>query len=84
MNSFERVLLGYINTDVKNQVKGVGGKVFWLDNPDIIGEWVFTFDKIKVYNMFSDYPEKLTKEEKEIFDKENPYWRDFFSDRKHN
>ncbi|MDD4508147.1 MAG: hypothetical protein PHN26_04335, partial [Eubacteriaceae bacterium] len=59
-------------------------KVFWLDNPDIIGEWVFTFDKIKVYNMFSDYPEKLTKEEKEIFDKENPYWRDFFSDRKHN
>ncbi|MDD2413769.1 MAG: hypothetical protein PHI94_01200 [Eubacteriaceae bacterium] len=64
--------------------KNKGDKVFWLDNPDIIGEWVFTFDKIKVYNMFSDYPEKLTKEEKEIFDKENPYWRDFFSDRKHN
>jgi hypothetical protein len=42
---------------------------------------VFTFDKIKLYNMFSDYPYKLSPEEKEIFDKENPYWKKFFSGR---
>ena len=56
-------------------------KIFWVDNPDTIGKWVFTFDKKEFFNMFRDYPEKLTKEQKEIFDKENPYWADFFKDR---
>lgn len=31
--------------------------------------------------MFADYPWKLTLEQKEVFDRENPYWRDFFSSR---
>ena len=31
--------------------------------------------------MFADYPHKLTPEQKETFDKENPYWADFFKDR---
>ena len=31
--------------------------------------------------MFADYPWKLTPEQKEVFDRENPYWRDFFSSR---
>lgn len=53
------------------------------DNVDkTIGEHLFTFDKKKIYNLFEDYPYKLTKEEKEIFDKENPFWKDFFKDRK--
>jgi len=33
------------------------------------------------YFLFADYPWKLTKEQKEIFDRENPFWADFFSDR---
>ncbi|MBR5777852.1 MAG: hypothetical protein IKY22_05260 [Bacteroidales bacterium] len=56
-------------------------KIFWVDNPNIIGEFLFSFDKRVVFNLFSDYPHKLTKEQKEIFDKENPYWADFFKDR---
>ncbi|TDP56424.1 DUF7675 family protein [Aminicella lysinilytica] len=56
-------------------------KIFWIDTPDREGEWLFSFDKKKVYNMFRDYPDKLSAEEKQIFDEENPYWRDFFSDR---
>lgn len=52
------------------------------DNVDkTIGEHLFTFDKKKIYNLFADYPHKLTKEEKEIFDKENPFWKEFFKDR---
>lgn len=55
--------------------------VFWIDNVENKGEFLFTFDKKKIYNLFADYPHKLTANEKEIFDKENPYWRDFFADR---
>lgn len=57
-------------------------KIWWKDTPDRVGEWVFSFDKEKEYNMFRDYPHKLTAEEIEIFDKENPYWANFFKDRK--
>lgn len=57
-------------------------KIYWVDDPDLIGVWEFSFDKKKIYNMFEDYPYNLTKEEKEIFDAENPDWRKFFDDRK--
>jgi hypothetical protein len=55
--------------------------IYWVNNFDIIGEFLFSFDKKTIYNLFRDYPYKLNKEQKEIFDKENPYWADFFSDR---
>lgn len=45
------------------------------------GELLFSFDKKEIFNLFRDYPMKLSKEQKEIFDKENPYWADFFKDR---
>lgn len=56
-------------------------KIWWVDNQEEKGVWLFSFDKKKVFNLFADYPEKLTPEQKRIFDKENPYWADFFSDR---
>ena len=55
--------------------------IYWVDNYDVIGEFLFSFDKKTIYNLFRDYPYKLNKEQKEIFDKENPYWADFFSER---
>lgn len=54
--------------------------IWWVDT-DAIGVWEFSFDKKTIFNMFQDYPYKLTPEQKAIFDKENPYWADFFSDR---
>lgn len=56
--------------------------IWWVDDTDLVGAWLFSFDKVKVFNMFEDYPWKLTKEQKEIFDRENPDWADFFKDRK--
>jgi hypothetical protein len=56
--------------------------IWWTDNLESVGEHLFSFDKKKIYNLFSDYPHNLSKDEVEIFDKENPYWRDFFADRK--
>lgn len=55
--------------------------IWWQDTPDRVGEFLFSFDKKKTYNLFADYPHNLSKEEKEIFDKENPYWAEFFKDR---
>lgn len=52
--------------------------IFWVDNVDNIGEFLFSFDKKKIYNLFADYPHNLSIEEKRIFDKENPYWANFF------
>ena len=55
--------------------------VIWWHDVDAPGIWEFTFDKKHIYNMFSDYPWKLTPEQKEIFDRENPQWAMFFADR---
>lgn len=55
--------------------------IFWVDNTGNKGEFLFTFDKKKFYNLFADYPNNLTAEEKAVFDKENPYWSDFFKGR---
>ena len=54
----------------------------WLENPEKIGEMLFTFDGERVFNLFRDYPHELTKEQKKVFDAENPYWAEFFKDRK--
>lgn len=56
-------------------------KIWWVNDLETKYEWLFSFDKEHIFNMFADYPEKLTPEQKEIFDEENPYWADFFKDR---
>ncbi|WP_379705923.1 hypothetical protein [Mediterraneibacter gnavus] len=56
-------------------------KIQWVMNSDIDGVWEFTFDGKTFFNMFRDYPHELTEEQKQIFDEENPYWKEFFKDR---
>ena len=62
-------------------------KVWWTVKGELVddvfyaykGEHYFSFDKKKIYNLFQDYPQNLTKQQKEIFDKENPFWKEFFN-----
>ena len=53
-------------------------QIWWIDNLDRVGDYYFSFDKKVIYDLLTDYPYKLTPEQKEIFDKENPYWADFY------
>ena len=62
----------------KNEPKDL---IWWVDNIEETGVFEFSFDKKTVFNLFQDYPWKLTTEQKRIFDKENPFWADFFKDR---
>lgn len=57
------------------------GDTIWWVHTDVKGDWLFSFDRKTIFNMFQDYPYKLTPEQKAIFDRENPYWADFFRDR---
>lgn len=59
-------------------------KIWWKDTSDSVGEWIFSFDKEKEFNMFADYPHNLTPEQIQIFDEENPEWANFFKDRTKN
>jgi len=56
--------------------------IYWVDNPDSKGEHLFSFDKKKIYNLFRDYPHNMTESEVEIFNKENPFWAEYFSEPK--
>lgn len=57
-------------------------KVWWAENPDTIGEFMVSFDKKTVLNLFSDYPHKFTDKQKLIFDRENPFWADLLKERR--
>ena len=54
--------------------------VWWQDNGRI-GVMIFSFDRIIEYNLFQDYPWKLSAEQKAVFDRENPFWANFFASR---
>ncbi len=71
-------MMRYGNFEKKNE----SDQIWWGDALDeegqpLIGPNPFTFDLVKIYNFWCDYPDKLTPEEKEIFDKECPYWAKF-------
>lgn len=56
--------------------------IWWKDTPEDRGLWIFSFDRKKEFNMFEDYPFKLSEDQIRVFDSENPEWAQFFSDRK--
>lgn len=41
-------------------------KIWWVDDHEKVGEWLFSFDKKHIFNMFRDYPYELTDEQKNI------------------
>ncbi len=55
--------------------------LYQVDHVGVNGEVLFSFDKKTIFNAWTDYPDKLTKEQKAIFDKDMPFWADFFADR---
>lgn len=56
-------------------------KFSWLPKSDKFGERLFTFGGEEIFNLFRDYPQALTPEQKKAFDEANPFWVDFFKDR---
>jgi len=55
--------------------------ISWVDDPETVGVFEFTFDGVKFYNLFRDYPYNMTPREVRIFNHENPYWAEFFKER---
>ena len=66
----------YVKSDDEYEFYRNDGDKIWNvdDESPLVGRFEFTFDKKKIYSFWEDYPQNLTKEEKEIFDKENPHW----------
>ena len=53
-------------------------QIWWFYDTEVLGQPSFSFDKKKVFYLFGDYPDSLTPDQKDLFDKENPYWAQFF------
>lgn len=65
--------------------KNPDDKIWWVEDDEQVGRHPFSFDKKKIYHLFADYPHNMTAEEVEVFDRENPFWANFFKNRKkHN
>ena len=47
-------------------------KIWYVDTPGQEGPYLFSFDQKTIFNFWTDYPDKLTPEQIEIFKKENP------------
>lgn len=59
-----------------------GDKIWRVDRVDEIGRIEVSFDKKKIYNLWTDYPSSA--EEIGIIKKEMPYWADFLRAEKKN
>lgn len=66
----------YSKYDLRKKKKS--NKIWWVEIYDERGAIVFTFDKKTFFNLFRDFPHKITKEQIEIFEKEEPFWANFF------
>ena len=53
----------------------------WWKITDTKGDFIFSFDKKTEFNIYLDFPYKLTKEQVKIFINENPFWAEYFEDR---
>lgn len=56
--------------------KNEDDKIWWVDYFGCCGLQAVSFDKKKILHIFGDYPKKFSKEEKALFDKENPSWKE--------
>jgi hypothetical protein len=56
-------------------------QIWWVNDRNSAGSLLFSFDRKRIFSLFRDYPCKLTEQEKELFDRENPYWKEFFKNR---
>lgn len=65
--------------DFCKEKKNKNSKIWWTKKIDVTGELNISFDRKKIYNLFEDYPYNMTKEEIEVFEKEEPYWASFFA-----
>ena len=66
------------NSNFRFYKKKDNDKIWSVEEIGYIGKLLYSFDKKNIYNLWIDYPHNFTKEEKELFDKEYPYWKKFF------
>ena len=57
--------MNFYKNDEKDQI-------WMVDTLGSKGEFLFSFDKKSICNFFTDYPDKLSDEQIEIFKKEQP------------
>lgn len=65
--------------DFYKEKQNKNSKIWLTKKIDVTGELNISFDRKKIYNVFQDYPYNMTKEEIEVFEKEEPYWANFFA-----
>ncbi|MCR5283438.1 MAG: hypothetical protein K6E18_08715 [Lachnospiraceae bacterium] len=68
----DRMRLRTAGSDRYFYKKKKSDSVWWLK--ESAGGPKISFDKEVVFDLMRDYPDKLSAEQKEIFDKENPFW----------
>ena len=56
--------------------------VIWWKETDTKGEFIFSFDRKTEFNLFRDYPHRMTEKQIKLFDREYPFWASFFEDRR--
>ena len=55
-------------------------RVWWVRLPGQKDPLLFSFDRKKIFNYWTDYPLHLSEEQKKLFDEENPFWAGFYRD----